>query len=114
VIDDRGQEVLLMARVAGGGQSRKLPGGRVLVARITLDQGMRANQGEAVGVILNGLQRNLPPFHGVATGAIGAELAFVDVRVTIGALRTDVLENKTGVALHAAHFFMHAAQRIPG
>jgi hypothetical protein len=50
----------------------------------------------------------------MAAGAIGAELAAMDIGVAIGALGTDVLEHQVGVALNAIHFLVHAPQRIPG
>ena len=75
---------------------------------------MRAHQRETVLVILNGLQRDLPTFHRVATGAIGAELAAMDIGVAIGALGTDVLEDQIRVALNASHFLVHAAEGISG
>ena len=114
VIDNRRQEVLLMARVAGRRQADKLAGGGVLVALFALHQLMRAHQRETVLVILNRLERDLPPFHRVATGAISTELAAMNIGVAIGALRTDVLEDQIRVALNAIHFLVHAAERIPG
>lgn len=63
VINNRGQEVLLMAGIAGRGQADELAGGGILVALFALHQLMRAHQRETVLVILNSLQRDLPPFH---------------------------------------------------
>jgi len=84
------------------------------VAIFALRQGMGADQGEAVLVIPNSLQGNLPSFDGMAIGAVGAELALVDVGVAVGALGADVFEDHAGVTLGAWHFLMHGAQRIPG
>jgi len=114
VIDNRSEEVLLMAGVAGRRQADELAGGGVLVALLALHQLMRAHQRETVLVILNSLQRDLPPFHRMATGAIGAELAAMDIGVAIGALGTDVLEDQIRVALNASHFLVHAAEGISG
>ena len=114
VVDHRGQIVLLMAGVAGRRQSDELAGGGVLVAVFALRQLVRAHQWETVLVILNGLQRDLPPLHGVATGAIGAELAAMNIGVAIRALRADVLEDQASVALNAIHFLVHAAEGVPG
>ena len=74
---------------------------------------MGTDQREAVLVILNGLQRDLPSFDGVTICAASAELALVDIGVAIGTLGADVLEDHTGMALGASHFLVHAAQRIP-
>ena len=114
VVDHRGQIVLLMAGVAGRRQSDELAGGGVLVAVFALRQLVRAHQRETVLVVFDGLQRDLPPLHGVATGAVGAELAAMDIGVAIRALGADVLENQVRMALNAIHFFVHAAQGIPG
>lgn len=84
------------------------------MAIFALRQRVRANQREAVLMVPNGLQGNLPSFDGVTTGAIGAELALVNVGVAIGALRADVLEHHAGMTLGASHFLMHGAQRVAG
>ena len=57
----------------------------------------------------NRLNRNIPPFDRMAGVAIGAELAAVNVCVTIGAFLADVDENQLDVALRAGHLFVHAA-----
>jgi len=114
VIEHRGLEVLLVARIASGGQADKLPGGRLLVALVAVHHGVRAHQREAVVVVFDGLQRDLPTLNRVALGAIGAELATVNVGVAGGALRAHVLEHHAGVALRAGHALVHAAQRIAG
>ena len=112
VIQNGGQKVLLVAGVAGGGQASELPDSSLLMAFFALHQGMRANEREAVLVILNGFQRSLPARYGMATGAVGAELAAMYVGMAIGALRTYILEHQVSVALAAAHLLMHTAQRI--
>lgn len=48
----------------------------------------------------------------MALGAICAELGAVNVGVAIGAVLSNVGENRLGVASRAGHFFMHAAQRV--
>lgn len=48
----------------------------------------------------------------MAAFAVGAELATMDIGVTVGAMRADVAEDKRGVALRAGNLLMHAAQRI--
>ncbi len=63
VVDHRRQKVLLMAGVAGRRQADELAGGGVLVALFALHQLMRTHQRKTVLVILNSLQRDLPPLH---------------------------------------------------
>jgi hypothetical protein len=65
-------------------------------------------------MILNVFVGYLPAFHGMATFAIRAELAAMDIGMAIGAMRTYILKNERGVALGAAYVFVHAPQRIPG
>ena len=114
VVEDGCEEVLLVAGVTGSGQADELSDGCLLVALFALHQGMGSNQREAVLVVLNGLQRGLPAFDGVAIGAIGSKLATMDVGVAIGASRTYIFEHHAGVALAATHVLVHAAQRISG
>lgn len=112
VVDDRRLEVLPMAGVAGGRQSLELPGRGILVALVALRQGVRPYQRKAVLVIANRILRDIPAADRVATFAIGAELAAVNIRVAIGATLADVLEDEAGMALGAAHLLVHAAQWI--
>lgn len=114
VIHHRREKVLLMARVAARGQARELPGGRLLVALVACHQGMRSHQREPVLVVLNRLQRNLPALYGVAIRTTGAELAAMDIRVAVGALRAYVLEYQAGMTLIASHIRVHSTQRISG
>ena len=65
-------------------------------------------------MIANIFKRYLPTPDRVAAFAVGAELAAMNVSMTIGTVRADVFENQTGVALRAGHFLMHAAQGITG
>ena len=48
----------------------------------------------------------------MATLAVGAELAAVDVGVTIRAMGAHILEDQAGVALRTGHLCMHSTQRI--
>jgi hypothetical protein len=84
------------------------------VACFALHHGVRADQWKPILVILNVPVGDLPAFHGMATFAIRAELAAMDIRMTIGAMSTYILENKRGVALGAAYILVHSPQRIAG
>lgn len=75
---------------------------------------MSAQQREAVLVILQLLNRNVPALYRVALGTVGAHLALVHVTVTIRAVFPDIGENRLDMALRALHFFVHPAQRILG
>ena len=101
-----------MAGRAGSRKSQVISDGRVLVALIALQDGMRAEQRESVEVLLNRLDGNLPPKDGMALGAVLAELGTVNVGVTIGAVFSNVRKNRFDVASRAGYFFVHATQRV--
>lgn len=73
---------------------------------------MRSDQREAILVVLYRLEPHLPSLYRVAGFAVRAELAAVNVRMTVRALGTDVREDKAGVALLTGDIHVHAAQRI--
>ena len=60
--------------VAGRGHCLKLTSGCALVAGVAVDGGMRSGQREAVVVLLNLLDRNLPASNGVALFAVGSRV----------------------------------------
>jgi len=107
-------EILLMTGIAGRGKTLELSDRSTRVALIAIQGGMRANEREAIQVLIDLLDRNVPSLDGVALLAIGAHLALVNVGVAIGALLADVREDRLGVALNAAHAFVHATQGILG
>jgi hypothetical protein len=84
------------------------------MAGITLQGGMRSEQGKTILVVLDGLDRDVPTFHGVALLAIGAHLPFVNIGVTIGAPRTHIRKDRLCVTPGAGHILVHAPQRIFG
>jgi hypothetical protein len=65
-------------------------------------------------VVLNLVDGNLPAENGVTLRAIGAELAQVDVRVTIGAILPDISENRLCMTFNTSNFFVLSTQRIRG
>lgn len=99
-----------MATDAIRGESLELAHRRILVAAVALQQGMRSHQRKAVEVLLHGLHADPPAFYGVAIFATSAELAPVDIRVAVRALRARVPEHQVGMALPAGYPFMHPAQ----
>lgn len=60
------------------------------------------------------LDRNVPPLDAVALLAVRAHLALVNVRVAIRTLRTHIGEDHLGMALSTSHTLMHSAQRVLG
>ena len=72
---------------------------------------MRAEQRKPVLMILDLLHRDLPSPDRVALFTAGAELALVNVGVTISAFHAHVTEYRLGVTRRASHLFMQAAQR---
>ena len=82
------------------------------MARFTLHRRVGPNERKSVFVCAHGLQRHVPPHHGVALLAIRAELAPVNIRMAVGTLRAHVSKDRLGVALHAVHLRVHAAERV--
>ncbi len=114
VIDDRCLEVLLMAVVAGCRESHELPNSSALVARGAFQRRVRADERKAVLMIFDIIDRHLPALDRVAVLAVGAELAHVNVSVTVSAVRTDIGKYQRCVAFRAAYLLMHSTQRILG
>jgi hypothetical protein len=112
VVDDRRQEILLVARITSCRQPYELARSRIFMALIAFNHGVSAHQREPVLVALNSRDIYLPAFHGVAALAIGSKLAAVNVCVALRTLRTHLLEHQVGVALRARNLSMHPAQRI--
>jgi len=109
--------LLKIAQVAGHTgrrQSLELANGCALVALLARHGGVSAEEGKAILVILDLLHGNLPAQHRVALRAVGAEFTAVNIGVAIGAILSDVGENRPGVALRAFHFFVHATERVAG
>ena len=108
--------LLKIRQVAGRACRREtqvIADGRVLMALVALQDGMRTEQWKSIEVLLNRLDRYLPAEDGMALGAVLAKLSAVNVGVTIGAILANVRENRLGVTPRAGHFFVHAAKRIP-
>ena len=105
-------KVALMARVAGRRKALELPHSSALVARIAVQRGVCADQREAVEVLVDLLDRDVPALHVVTLFAIRAHLAFMNVGVAVGAELTYIGEYGLDVALGAFHALVHAAQRI--
>ena len=105
-------EVFLMAREAHRRQSLELADRRALVAGIAIQRGVRADQREAIHVLIDLLNGNVPAPHGMALLAVRSHLALVDISVTVRALGSYIREHQLGVALRAAHALVHTPQRV--
>lgn len=114
MIDDRGLEILLVARIAGCREPGKVAGGGILMALVAFHEGMCAYEREMAMVAPNCIDRDVPSLDGVATLAICAKLAAVNIGMTIGALGAYFLEDEIGMAFRAGDFLVHAAQWITG
>jgi hypothetical protein len=99
---------------ASGGKSLKLTNRRAFVAGLAGDRGVRAKEREAILVILDLGDGNLPSENGVALRAVGAEFAAVNVRVAIGAGFAHVSKDGSGMTFHAFDFFVHAPKWVSG
>ncbi len=115
-----------MVRVCGAREIRLVAGearsrhrfesaiGTVLVAGVAVDGGVSPSQRETIIVILDVLVRDLPSADSVALFAICAQLAPMNVGVTILAALADVGKNRLNVTLSAGHGSVHTTQRVPG
>lgn len=105
-------KVGLMAGITIGRHRAEVAVSSVLVASVAIDGGMGSGQREAIVVVLNIANRDLPSAHRVALLAVRAELAAVNVGVAILAALSDVGEYRFHVALGTGHRLVHAAQGI--
>jgi len=80
----RALEVAAVARVALRRQPLKLADGRALVAGVTLQGSVCADQRKAILVLLDLLDGNLPALHGMALLAVCPKLTAVNVSVAVG------------------------------
>jgi len=84
------------------------------VTVFALHRRVRAQQREAILVILHLLDGDIPALNSVALRAVRAHFSLVDVGVAILAILADVGEHRLDMALHALDFFVQSAKRIPG
>ena len=82
------------------------------MAVVALNGGVGTEKREAVLVILHLLRGDIPTLYGVTLGAIRTHLAAMNVRVTIGAILTNIRENGLDVAGDAFDVFVHTPQGI--
>lgn len=106
--------ILGVTRIALRRHTQELSGGRTFVAGVTVHGSVSSDQREAVLVLLDLLDRDLPALDGMALLATCAKLALVDVGVAIGAAGAGVGEYRLGVTLGAGYALVHASQWEPG
>lgn len=106
---------LKIRRVAGKAlrrQPRELSDGAAGMAIRALQSGVSSQKRKSVIVLLDLLRLNFPAADRVALGAIGSELAPMQVRMAIRAAGAGLLENEAGMALCAIDLSVHSAKRI--
>ena len=105
---------LEVAGIALRGKAVENSVGELRVALIALSGRVRAEKREAVLVILDLLNGDIPTVNGVTLGAIRTHLAAMNIGVAIRAIFADIAEYRLDMALRAFHIFVHAAERIAG
>ncbi len=105
---DRALEFFGVAGIALRREPLELPRGGSGMAGFAIHGRVRADKWEAILVVTNRRYRYLPAFDGMTRFAIRAELAAMNVRMTVRTLPSDVGEDELHVALRALHFFVHA------
>ncbi len=107
-------EIFLVTRVAHRRQSLELTDGGALVTGVAVHGGMRADQREAIQMLIDLLNGDVPALDRMALFAVGSHLPLMNIGVTVGALRAHIRENQLGMALSASHTFMQSAQGVLG
>jgi len=102
-------EVRRMAGIALRGHRLEFAGGPSLVAGIAVHSSVRSSQREAVVVLPNVLNRNLPSTDGVALLTVRSQLALVNIGVTVLATLSNVGKDRSDVTFSAAYRLVHAA-----
>jgi hypothetical protein len=69
-----------------------------------------AKKRESIVVLLDLLDLHIPAPHVVALVAAGSELSLVNIGVTVGALPSDIREDRLGVALGARYALVQSTQ----
>lgn len=84
------------------------------MALIAGDRGMSTSQREAVHVLIDLLNRNLPAAHRMTVFACRAHLAAVDIGMAVGAFCAHIREDQFGMAGCTCNAFVHATQWVLG
>jgi hypothetical protein len=108
----RGLEIFEVAGTASRGHRLEVAVRTAFVTGFAVHGGVRAGEGEAVIVLLDLLNRNLPSPDRVAGLAIGSELPLVNIGMAVLATLSNVAKHRFYVALSAGDGLVHAAQRV--
>ena len=105
-----------MARLTIGREAIENSRRRLLVTRFALHRRVSAEQREAIQVIFDLLNSDVPSLNGMTLFAVLPQLMTVHiiVRMAVDAILTDIRNHGLHVALHALHFFVHATEGILG
>ena len=104
--------ILHVTRLAGRRKPHEISDSGPGMALVALHNRVRAEQREAIEMVVDGLHRYVPTIDRVALGAVSSHLAAVNVGVAVGAVFADIGEDRFQVAAGAGNFFVHAAQRV--
>ncbi len=85
-----------------------------LVAGVTVDSGMCADQRKAVLMLIDVVNGDLPSGIAMAHVALRTVFAAMNVGVTVLALFAYIREDQVGVAIRTTHLDVHPAQREAG
>jgi len=98
-------EVFRVAAVAIGGQPEaiELPNSSYLVAGIAVHHGVRADQGKAILMLIDVMNRDLPPIGVMAELTFGSVLASMKVGVAVLTLVGRIGKFEIGMAVTACH-----------
>lgn len=107
-----GLKVRIVTRRTGRGHRLELAIGGAFVAGIAVHRGVGAGQHEAVVVLLDLLNRDLPSTDRMTLLAVSSQLPLVNVGMAILAALSHIGENGFDVTLRASDGLVHATQGI--
>lgn len=98
-----------MAGIALGRHCLKLAASGSFVARVAVYGGVRTGKREAIVMLLDLLDADLPSLDRVALLAVGSQLPSVNIGMAVLAALPHIGKHRFHVALHAGHRLVHAA-----
>ena len=108
------REIRRMAGIALGRHRLEPAGGRALVTGVAIHGRVCPGEREAIVMLLDLLDGDLPSANRVALLAIGSQLPLVNVGMAVLATLPHVGEHRLHVALDTGHRLVHAPQRVAG
>jgi hypothetical protein len=104
--------ILQMAEIALRGKSKEDADSGTAVTRVARNRSVSPEQRKTILVILHLLRSEIPALYRVTLFAVRTHLTTMNIGVTIGAILSDVGENRFGVTVNALHFFVQSAKWI--